>query len=104
MRKQVGAWQQSELTCVTAKVVIYEAFSYSCESLKPPVELTGGFFAYGNSALYRCENSSTLFPFLPDPALSQNFGGRLAASHMFGCKGVSALKSVLCGCRGSWFF
>jgi hypothetical protein len=26
MRKQVGAWQQSELTDVTAKVVIYEAF------------------------------------------------------------------------------
>jgi hypothetical protein len=26
MRKQVGAWQRSELTDVTAKVVIYEAF------------------------------------------------------------------------------
>ena len=26
MRKQVGAWQKSELTDVTAKVVIYEAF------------------------------------------------------------------------------
>ena len=26
MRKQVEAWQQSELTDVTAKVVIYEAF------------------------------------------------------------------------------
>ncbi len=26
MRKQVGAWQNSELTDVTAKVVIYEAF------------------------------------------------------------------------------
>jgi hypothetical protein len=26
MRKQVEAWQRSELTDVTAKVVIYEAF------------------------------------------------------------------------------
>lgn len=26
MRKQVEAWQKSELTDVTAKVVIYEAF------------------------------------------------------------------------------
>jgi len=33
MRKQVEAWQKSELTDVTAEVVIYEAF---VEGLSPP--------------------------------------------------------------------
>lgn len=37
MRKQLEAWQRSELTDVTAKVVIYEAFVES--KLKPPKHL-----------------------------------------------------------------
>ena len=34
MRKQVEAWQKSELTDVTAKVVIYEAFEGKLEAPK----------------------------------------------------------------------
>ena len=43
MRKQVEAWQRSELTDVTAKVVIYEAFIEG--TLEAPKHLVGGGLA-----------------------------------------------------------
>ena len=44
MRKQVETWQRSELTDVTAKVVIYEAFVEG--KLEPEASCTHGAYLY----------------------------------------------------------